>query len=61
MQNTENNSSISVRLILDTGSQRSYITENLAKVLQLKLKQTEKLSVVTFGPDLKISTVSKDA
>ena len=49
VQNTEDNFSIPVRLILDTDSQRSYITENLAKGLQLKLKQTKKLSVVTFG------------
>ena len=49
VQITKDNSLILVCLILDTGSWRSYITENLAKGLQLKLKQTEKLSVVIFG------------
>ena len=49
VKNRKHNSSASVRLVLDSGSQRSYITEKLAKVLKLTLDQTEKLSVVTFG------------
>ena len=49
VRNTKDNSSVSVRLILDSGSQRSYITESLAKGLQLTLDRTDKLSVVTFG------------
>ena len=49
VKNRKHNSSASVRLVLDSGSQRSYITEKLAKVLKLTLYQTEKLSVVTFG------------
>ena len=48
VKNRKHNSSASVRLVLDSGSQRSYITEKLAKVLKLTLDQTEKLSVVTF-------------
>ena len=47
----QDNSAVSIRLILDSGSQRSYITEKLAKGLKLPLDQTEKLSVVTFGSD----------
>ena len=49
VRNTKDNSLVSVHLILDSGSQRSHITESLAKGLQLTLDQTEKLSVVTFG------------
>ena len=49
VRNTKDNSSVSVCLILDPGSQRSYITESLAKGLQLTLDRTDKLSVVTFG------------
>ena len=49
VKNRKHNSSASVRLVLDSGSQRSYITEKLAKVLKLTLDRTEKLSVVTFG------------
>ena len=49
VKNKRHNSTASVRLVLDSGSQRSYITEKLAKVLKLTLDRTEKLSVVTFG------------
>ena len=38
-----------IRLLLDTGSQRTYITENLAKKLQLEVKGSETLSVFTFS------------
>ena len=38
-----------VRMILDSGSQRTYITKRLAKTLKLELKPPERLSVVTFG------------
>ena len=38
-------------LILDLGSQRSYITESLAKRLKLPLDTTERLSVVKFASD----------
>ena len=37
VKNRKHNSSASVRLVLDSGSQRSYITEKLAKVLKLTL------------------------
>ena len=51
VRNPQDNSVVSVHLILDSGSRRSYITEKLAKRLKLPLDQTEKLSVVTFGSD----------
>ena len=36
-------------MLLDTGSQRTYITEDLAKKLQLKVKGCETLSVCIFS------------
>ena len=51
VRNPQDNSAVSVRLILDLGSQRLYITKKLAKELKLSLDRTEKLSVVTFGSD----------
>ena len=36
---------------MDSGSQRTYITENLAKRLNLKKKATEEITLVTFGAD----------
>ena len=49
VKNRKHNSSASVCLVLDSGYERSYITEKLARVLKLTLDRTEKLSVVTFG------------
>ena len=40
-----------VRMILDSGSQRTYVTERLAKDLCLNLSPPEKLTVVTFGTE----------
>ena len=51
VKSTSNDSSKSTRMILDSGSQRSYITENLAKDLNLKLRPPEKIAVATFGSD----------
>jgi len=38
-----------IRLILDSGTQRIYITEKLAKNLRLALKPPERLTAATFG------------
>ena len=38
-----------VRMLLDTGSHRTYITESLAKALDLKMGDLTELSLVTFG------------
>ncbi|XP_077989885.1 uncharacterized protein LOC144444346 [Glandiceps talaboti] len=40
-----------VRLLLDTGSHRSYITETLARQLNLKPDRIEEIPIVTFGSD----------
>ncbi|VDI20783.1 Hypothetical predicted protein [Mytilus galloprovincialis] len=51
VSNTEVNETEVVRLLMDSGSQRTYITENLAKRLNLKKKATEEITLVTFGTD----------
>ena len=49
VRNGEKGSSSTIRLILDSGSQRTYITKELTKELKLKLSEPKELSVVTFG------------
>ena len=41
--------SLEVRLILDGGSQRSYITERTQRLLNLKASKEQSLSIATFG------------
>lgn len=41
----------SVRILFDSGSQRTYITENLAEKMNLKLGKVNEISLVTFGSD----------
>ena len=40
-----------IRLLLDSGSQRTYIIEALARKLNLKYEAIDQASVVTFGSD----------
>ena len=58
-----------VRMLLDTGSHRTYITESLAKKLNLKMGELSELSLVTFGskkpqryrsPTIKVDITLKD-
>ena len=49
--NTSGDKSLKVRMILDSGSQRTYVTERLAKDLCLNISPPEKLTVVTFGTE----------
>lgn len=51
VKNLSGTSSASVCMILDSGSQRTYVTKKLAKNLHLQLSPPEKLSVVTFGTE----------
>ena len=51
VKNLSGSSSTSVRLILDSGSQRTYVTEKLAKDLHLQLNPPKRLTVVTFGTE----------
>ena len=49
VENLEISGKQTIRLLLDTGSQRSYITEQLADKLQLPIKGSETLTVYTFN------------
>ena len=49
VKNMQSESSSTVRLILDPGSQRMYITDRLAKEMKLEVGPLESISVVTFG------------
>ena len=51
VKNMHGESPTSVCLILDSGSQRTYITDKLAKELKLEVSPPEKILVVTFGVD----------
>ena len=51
IKNIAGNSLLSTRIILDSGSQRTYITEKLVKSLHLVLRPPERLTVATFGSD----------
>ena len=41
--------SLEVRLILDGGSQRSYVTERVQRLLNLRASREQSLSIATFG------------
>lgn len=49
VKNKENSKSTDVRLLLDCGSQRTYITEGLANKLGLRKEKGEDIKLVTFG------------
>jgi hypothetical protein len=36
---------------MDSGSQRTYVTEDLARRLNLRIGPSEELSLITFGAD----------
>ncbi|CAC5404450.1 unnamed protein product [Mytilus coruscus] len=40
-----------IRLLLDSGSQRTYVSETLARKLKLKVESVEEVSVITFWSD----------
>ena len=45
-----------VRMLFDTGSHRTYITDSLAKRLNLKRGEESEINLVTFGPEKKNQT-----
>ena len=49
VENLEKSRRQAIRLLLDTGSQRTYITEQLAEKLQLPINGSETLTVYTFS------------
>ena len=57
--NIETEETLTTRILFDTGSQRTYITENLRKLLKLKTLRTENVIINTFGKlhELKLETL----
>ena len=51
INNPNNGIKENVRLLLASGSQRTYVTESLAKKINLKLGKKEEIMLVTFGSD----------
>lgn len=51
VKNPENGIKQNARILLDSGSQRTYITESLAKRLNLKLGDKDEFMLVTFGSE----------
>ncbi|XP_060597241.1 uncharacterized protein LOC132751136 [Ruditapes philippinarum] len=49
IKNPDTSATQSVRLLLDSGSHRTYITENLARKLHLKVTGEQEIKLVTFG------------
>ncbi|XP_060608071.1 uncharacterized protein LOC132760172 [Ruditapes philippinarum] len=49
IQNPTSNESVKTRILLDCGSQRTYITQSLADKLRLKKQYVEELHVFPFG------------
>lgn len=61
VKNMDENHSRSIRLILDSGSQRTYVTGKLAKEIKLDLGQSESLSIATFGVNQSTQIQSKSS
>ena len=51
INNPNNDLKQNVRMLLDSGSQRTYITELLAKKMDLKIGKREEIMLVTFGSE----------
>ena len=49
VSNTSSTSTEQIRVLLDSGSQRTYITEELAKTLMLEGGGEQEIHLVTFG------------
>ena len=47
--NSQNNLQVSARILFDSGSQKSYISENLARQLNLPILKSENVKINTFG------------
>ena len=47
--NIETEETLTTRILFDTGSQRTYIIENLRKLLKLKTLRNERVIINTFG------------
>ena len=60
VQNPVNGLRQNARILLDSGSQRTYITESLAKRLNLKLGDKDEFMLVTFGSEKPKMTESRN-
>ena len=49
VKNPDNTRSETIRLLLDSGSQRTHITENLAEKLKLKKTGEQEIKLAAFG------------
>ena len=45
VKNPRNNTNQNIRMLLDTGSQKTYITENLAKTLNLRMGEPNDINL----------------
>ncbi len=52
IRNPTNQANASVRIMFDSGSSRSFITEEMVRRLQLKKTNEKKISLFTFGSDV---------
>ena len=52
IKNPNNSKSDKVRILLDSGSQRTYVTESLAEKLQLRREIEEEIKLVIFGSEI---------
>ena len=59
VQNPVNDLRQDARILLNSGSQRTYITESLAKRLILKLGDKDEFMLVTFGSEKPKGTESR--
>ena len=60
VQNLVNDLRQNAKILLDSGSQRTYITESLAKRLNLKLGGKDEFMLVTFGSEKPKRTESRN-
>ena len=60
VQNLVNDLRQNARFLLDSGSQRTYITESLAKRLNLRLGDKDEFMLVTFGSEKPKRTESRN-
>ena len=60
VQNLVNGLKQNARILLDSGSQRTYITEPLPKMVNLKLGDTDEFMLVTFGSEKPKRTESRN-
>ena len=51
INNPDNGFKQNTRMLLDSGSQRTYITESLASKMNLEIDKREEITLVTFGSE----------